>query len=238
MNIFAIGDVHGCLKELTSLTKKILSNKKFIQKDDLLIFLGDYIDRGPNSKQVIDRILELKKDKINIVFLLGNHEEFMIDFLFNNNNNIKDWINFGADQTFRSYGIEIVEFIKEGFDDVTIDNLRKSLIEKMGDPHINFFKNLKLNYTTNKYLFVHGGIDPEKKFENQSKKDFLWHRSENFFSHDFKYERVIVHGHTPEENIVDHPFRINVDTGCYFSGKLSCVLLNDLDDQREFLDSK
>ena len=131
MNIFAIGDVHGCLNELTSLTKKIFSNKKFIQKDDLLIFLGDYIDRGPNSKQVIDRILEIKKDKMNIVFLLGNHEEFMIDFLFNNNNNIKDWINFGADQTFRSYGIEIVEFIKEGFDDVTIDKLRKSLIEKM-----------------------------------------------------------------------------------------------------------
>tara|TARA_B100000579_G_C22804240_1_gene841589 strand:+ start:1067 stop:1780 length:714 start_codon:yes stop_codon:yes gene_type:complete len=236
MNICAIGDIHGCLKEFKLLEKKIFSNEKFIKNKNLLIFLGDYIDRGLESKQVIDQIIKLKKN-INVKFLMGNHEEFMIDFLFNKKNNIKSWLNFGVDQTFRSYNVEIVEYIKDGFDDHIINNLRESLLEKMEIEHKEFFKNLDLTYSSEKYLFVHAGIDPQKQIKDQTKKDFLWHRSENFFNKDFKFEKIIVHGHTPEENIINNPFRINVDTGCYFSGKLSCVLLNDLNDNREFLHS-
>ena len=121
MNIFAIGDIHGCLNELTSLHKNILTHNKFDVKNDLLIYLGDYIDRGKNSKEVINQIIKLKDNNIKTICLMGNHEEFMIDFLFNRKNNIKDWVNFGADQTFLSYGVEIVEFIKDGYEDDVIE---------------------------------------------------------------------------------------------------------------------
>jgi len=235
MNIYAIGDIHGCLGELTSLHKKILANDKFDVKKDLIIYLGDYIDRGKNSKGVINQILKLKNNKINTINLMGNHDEFMIDFLFNKKNNIENWINFGLDQTIRSYGIEIVDFIKDGFEDNIIDKLRNSLLEKMDEDHINFFKNLELFFETEKYLFVHAGIDPKKKLEDQNKKDFLWSRSKDFFNKDFKSKKIIVHGHTPEPETVNHLFRINIDTGCFFSGKLTSVCLNDTDDSRVFI---
>ena len=121
MNIFAIGDIHGCLTELTILHKKILSYEKFDVKNDLIIYLGDYIDRGKNSKEVINQILKLKKKEIKTINLMGNHDEFMIDFLFNKKNNIKNWLNFGLDQTIRSYGIEVVDFIKNGFEPINVE---------------------------------------------------------------------------------------------------------------------
>ena len=235
MNIFAIGDIHGCLNELTLLHKKILTHDKFNAKEDLLVYLGDYIDRGLNSKQVIDQIIKIKNTQIKTVMLMGNHEEMMIDFLFNKNNNIKNWLNFGADQTFRSYDIEIVEFIKDGFEDSVIQKLRASLLDKMDNSHINFFNNLELTFSIQKYLFVHAGIDPKKKLIDQNKKDYLWSRSIDFFNEDFKSEKIIVHGHTPEKDYVNFPYRINIDTGCYFSGKLSSVCLNDENDDRLFI---
>ena len=235
MNIFAIGDIHGCMTELTSLHKKILTHEKFDVKKDLLIYLGDYIDRGKNSKEVIDQIIKLKRSKINTINLMGNHEEFFVDFLFNKINNIEQWLNFGLDQTLRSYGIEVVDFIKDGFGDDIIDNLRKSLLSKMNEEHIKFFKELEISFSSEKYLFVHAGIDPKKKLEDQSKQDFLWSRSSEFFNKDFKTDKIIVHGHTPELDIVSHPYRINIDTGCYFSGILSSVCLNDNSDDRIFV---
>ena len=142
MKYYAIGDIHGCLSELTTLHKRILTHKNFDVKNDLLIYLGDYIDRGKNSKEVIDQIIKLKNNNIKIINLLGNHDQFMIDFLINKNNNIKNWLNFGADQTFRSYNIEIVEFIKEGFEKSVIDKLRDRLLKNIEESHIDFYKSL------------------------------------------------------------------------------------------------
>ena len=235
MNIFAIGDIHGCLNQLISIHDQIFNYKNYKKEEDLLIYIGDYIDRGLKSKQVIDQILQLKNKEIKTVFLMGNHEEMMINFLFNKINNLENWLMNGADQTFKSYDIEVVEFIKDGFEDHTIDKLRKVLVEKLGNEHINFFKNLQLTFSVAQYLFVHAGIDPKKNLTDQSKKDYLWARSDDFFRKDFKAEKIIVHGHTPEKNVVNFPYRINVDTGCYFSGKLSCVCLNNINDERNFI---
>ena len=168
---------------------------------------------------------------------MGNHEELMIDFLFNKKNNIQNWLNFGADQTFKSYDIEIVEFIKDGFGDDVINRLRNALLDKMDSSHIDFFKNLELTFSTEKYLFVHAGIDPDKNLSEQTKKDYLWSRSNNFFRQEFKAEKIIVHGHTPEENVINYPYRINIDNGCYFSGKLSCACLNDFNEDRIFINN-
>jgi len=237
MSIYAIGDIHGCVKELTFLHEKIITNDKFKIKDDLIIYLGDYIDRGLKSKQVIDQIVKLKNNKIKIINLMGNHEEFLTDFLFNKVNNIKKWLQFGADQTFKSYDIEIVDFIKDGFDDIIIDRLRNTLLKKMGNEHIDFFNNLEVSFSTKKYLFVHAGIDPMKNFSQQTRKDYLWSRSVNFFDKGFEAKKIIIHGHTPVENITNHPYRINIDTGCFFSGKLTCVCLSDDEESRIFINN-
>ena len=235
MNIFAIGDIHGCDKQLISLQQNILKHPSFKKENDLIIYIGDYIDRGPNSKNVINQVIKLQNENIKSIFLMGNHERVMIDFLFNKINNLENWLMNGADQTFKSYDIEVVEFIKDGFEDHTIDKLRKVLIEKLGNEHLNFFNNLQLTFSVAQYLFVHAGIDPKKNLTDQSKKDYLWARSDDFFRKDFKAEKIIVHGHTPEKDVVNFPYRINVDTGCYFSGKLSCVCLNDINDERNFI---
>ena len=235
MNIFAIGDIHGSLDQLISIHNKIFNYPNYKKEEDLLVYLGDYIDRGLKSKQVVNQILNLKNEEIKTTFLMGNHEEFMCDFLFKEVNNLENWLNYGADQTFKSYDIEVVEFIKDGFEDHIIDKLREILIEKLGNEHLNFFNNLQLTFSVAQYLFVHAGIDPKKNLKDQSKKDYLWARSDDFFHKNFKGEKIIVHGHTPEKDVVNFPYRINIDTGCYFSGKLSCVCLNDINDERNFI---
>jgi len=235
MNLFAIGDIHGCVKQLVALQDKIFDYPTFNKDKDLLLYLGDYIDRGPNPKGVINRILQLQSEGIKSIFLMGNHEQIMIDFLFNEINNLSYWLNLGADKTFKSYDIEVAEFIKEGFDDDNISKLRNFFLKKITREHINFFNNLKLTYTFGNYFFVHAGIDPKKPLEEQTKKDFLWSRSREFYDKKFKFSTIVVHGHTPEEKITNFPFRINVDTGCFFSGQLSCVCLSDNDKKREFI---
>ena len=235
MNIFSIGDIHGCLKQLTSLHDKIFNHFSFSKKNDLLVYLGDYIDRSSNSKDVINHILKLQKEKVNSIFLMGNHEQIMIDFVFNKINNLRYWLNLGADQTFKSYKIEVAEFIKDGFEDDKIDRLRDVLLNELSNEHIYFLKNLRLTYSIGKYLFVHAGINPEKALKDQDKMDFLWSRSDQFFDKDFKFEKIVIHGHTPEKDIINFPYRINIDTGCFFSGKLSCVCLNDINSERKFI---
>ena len=235
MNIFAIGDIHGCLNQLVTLQDKIFNYPKYNKDEDLLLYLGDYIDRGLGSKGVINHILKLQTEGIKSIFLMGNHEQFMIDFLFNKINNLSNWLINGADQTFKSYDIEVAEFIKDGFEDDKIDKLRNVFLDKLSKEHAYFLKNLKLTYNLGDYLFVHAGINPEKSLSEQNKMDFLWSRSDKFFDKNFKFEKVIVHGHTPEKEIVNFPYRINIDTGCFFSGKLSCVYLNDQNNKRKFI---
>jgi len=235
MNIFAIGDIHGCLNQLVFLQKKILNYPKFKKNEDLLVYLGDYIDRGPNSKGVINQAITLQKENIKSIFLMGNHEQVMIDFLFDKINNLRDWLRLGADQTFKSYDIEVAEFIKDGFEDETIEKLRNVFLNQLTEKHIHFLKNLKLSYTLGKYLFVHAGINPEKSILEQNKSDFLWSRSNKFFDKNFKSEKIIIHGHTPEKEVINFPYRINIDTGCFFSGKLSCVCVNNENEKREFI---
>ena len=235
MNIFAIGDIHGSLKQLIRLQDKIFYDLNFDKEKDILLYLGDYIDRGLQSKSVIDRLLSLEKEGIKSIFLMGNHEQVMFDFLFNEINNLNYWLNLGAYKTLKSYDIEVAEFIKDGFEDSNLKKLRKTFLNKLSKEHISFFNNLKLNYTFGDYFFVHAGINPSKTLKEQTKQDFLWSRSREFYDKNFKYDKIIVHGHTPERNIINHPYRINVDTGCFFSGKLSCVCLNDLNKERNLI---
>jgi serine/threonine protein phosphatase 1 len=180
--IFAIGDIHGCLWSL----EKLLNILPVNWGKDLVIFLGDYIDRGPNPKGVIEKVLELKElygDKI--IPLKGNHE----------------WM--------------FERFLKSYYKDGEL---------KIPEEHLNFLKELKLYYETEDYIFVHAGLRPGKKLEEQNEEDLLWIR-ESFYFSEYKFPKTIVFGHTPFPVPLILNDRIGIDTGCVYGGKLTAIEL-------------
>ena len=184
--LIAIGDIHGEIDKLTSLLDKISP-----KKDDTLIFLGDYIDRGYHSKEVVSELLKLKKT-INCIFLMGNHEDMLLRTKeTRKEEDISFWLFNGGITTLDSYGDYV--------------NIFKT--------HGNFFENLKLYYLTDEFLFVHAGIRPDKSLENQEKQDFLWIR-DNFINKKHKLKQKVVFGHTVFEKPYIENDKIGINTGC------------------------
>lgn len=203
--IFVIGDIHGCKKELDTLISRLP-----LKKDDTIIFLGDYIDRGRDSKGVIESIIELSKS-YNLVTLKGNHEQMFLDFFDNKNTpEAGAFLYNGGTATLASYS----------------DNVGKYDFPKS---HIDFLKNLKIFHETSDYFFVHAGIPDislKQLKENMEPhfEEMLWLR-ETFLKSSFDWNKTIIHGHTPVLNPTITPKRINVDTGCVFEGKLTAIEL-------------
>jgi len=203
--IFAIGDIHGCLDELKRMINKLENLKKPLTKKDEIVFVGDYIDRGPDSKGVIDYLIKLSK-KYKIMFIKGNHEQMMEDAIVNYIFE-RLWISNGGIQTIQSYGIDCFEF--------NIDSFPKD--------HIEFINNTKLYYETEDYIFVHAGINQELPFEKQ--KDYMLWVREEFISNDTKWKRKVIFGHTVHKEPLVMDNKIGIDTGCFYYGKLTCVEL-------------
>ncbi len=197
--IWAIGDIHGCLRELENLIELIDPTE-----NDKLIFIGDYIDRGPDSKGVVDYLIELSK-KTNCIFLRGNHEAMLLDTVYNNAN-IDLWIYNGAHSTWRSYG--------------SLEEL------KLNSEHLKFYNETKYYHIEGNYLFVHGGVRPNIELEKQDSLDIIWIREEFILkNHNLPY--IIVFGHTPAEDVMFLDDKIGIDTGCVYGGKLSAVNLTE-----------
>ena len=197
--IFAIGDIHGCLWSL----EKLLNILPVNWGKDLVIFLGDYIDRGPDPKGVIEKMLELKElygDKI--IPLKGNHEWMFERFL---------------------KGIDVDIFLYNG-GGATLKSYYKDGELKIPEEHLNFLKELKLYYETEDYIFVHAGLRPGKKLEEQNEEDLLWIR-ESFYFSEYKFPKTIVFGHTPFPVPLILNDRIGIDTGCVYGGKLTAIEL-------------
>ena len=168
---FAIGDIHGCFDSL----KELIENKIQFQKNDKLIFLGDYIDRGYNSKEVIDYIIELQNNDYDIVTLLGNHESMLVD-AYNNEGAMSKWIQNGGAETLKSF---------------EIDSLKD-----LDSKYLNFFNSLKLYFELDEYLFVHAGFNDELKNPFVDKYSMLWKSRERYFNPLLR-DRIIIHGHSP-----------------------------------------
>ena len=204
--IFAIGDIHGCLSKLEALIPQI----EIDRDNDTLVFIGDYIDRGDDSKGVIDFLLDLRERIGTVVCLKGNHEEMFLDYLCNGKNEGMYLLN-GGDATIASYGY------RETRGGVKVD---------VPETHMNFFRSLLLWYETEQYIFVHAGLRDEISLENQDPSDLLWIRYE-FIRSSYDFGKTIVFGHTP----VSHaeplflPGRIGIDTGAVYGGPLTCVEL-------------
>ncbi len=198
--IYAIGDIHGCREKLEKLIKKVKPTKK-----DTLIFLGDYIDRGPDSRGVIDFLINLSKE-FKTIFLRGNHEWMFLEFYKKRDNETWElWERNGARKTLESYG---------GIDKIPFE-------------HLNFVENTKVYHVYKNYLFVHGGVKPNVPLERQNEMDMMWIRREFInYSEPLKGYTVIF-GHTPMEEPMIQSDKIGIDTGCVYGGKLTCIRVED-----------
>ncbi|TAH35342.1 MAG: serine/threonine protein phosphatase [Alphaproteobacteria bacterium] len=226
--VFAIGDIHGCLSHLEDLQQKILAYAaNYPSHKKIAVYLGDYIDRGPSPKGVIDNLLGGSLPGFDTFFLKGNHEQMLLDFMETAGLG-QVWFDYtnGGRDTIHSYGVAEPKFFTD------LDKTQKQFIAAFPGDHLRFFQGLKMNYVIGDYYFVHAGVHPGRPLQSQLNEDMLWIR-EPFLSSHNDYGKIIVHGHT----IVARPDvksnRIAIDTGAFWSGVLTALVLHD--DKREFL---
>lgn len=198
--LIAIGDIHGEAYKLSNLLEKIKPTK-----EDFLVFLGDYIDRGLYSKEVIETLIKLE-GTCNCEFLIGNHEYFLLKAANGDMNSMANFMMNGGVQTNDSYGC--------------FENILKT--------HGEFFKKLKYYYKTDEYLFVHAGIRPDKSLELQEEFDMVIIR-DNFISKTHQLNQKVIFGHTPFKDPHIEDDKIGIDTGCgkYSDSPLTAIICKD-----------
>ena len=197
--LLAIGDIHGCFDSL----KELVENKIQLKKNDKLILLGDYIDRGDKSKDVVDFIIELQEQGFDIIPLMGNHETLLLE-AFENEKNVSKWIQNGGNETLKSFGI------------ASINNLDLK--------YQTFFKELKYYYSLDEFLFVHAGFNDNVVNPFTDFYSMIWKCKESYNS-PLLADKTIVHGHNPitvtkcNDRAESKHNVINIDTGCVYSNK-------------------
>lgn len=207
--IYAIGDIHGCPQELAVLLNH-LKSIECISPADLIIFLGDYIDRGQNPKQVIEILLKIQLEFPNTIFLKGNHEDMLLNFLGFPGMAGKFYLQNGGITTLSSYGLAHTYIASE-------------VLENFPKDHLQFIQTLRYGVSIGDYLFVHAGVNPSRHIDNQRGEDLMWIRDE-FMINSHNVGKTVVFGHTPLHEVVcDEPQRIGLDTGLVFGNKLSCM---------------
>ncbi|MEX0644907.1 MAG: metallophosphoesterase family protein, partial [Parvularculaceae bacterium] len=226
LRLYAIGDIHGCADHLDSLLDKIAAEER-ASGPAQLIFLGDYVDRGPDSRGVIDRLLEIRRSRPQTIFLKGNHEAVFLDFLADPYE-ARDWLDWGGADTLASYGVEGAARAP--------DDLADEMKSRLPADHLGFLEGLELMRAFGDYLFVHAGVRPGVPLAKQEERDLLWIRGEfHNAPPELRPDKIVVHGHHPMRKPLDAGWRIAVDTGACFGGKLTAVVLEGV--SRRFLSS-
>lgn len=206
MRCYVIGDIHGCLEETAYLLEALP-----LELSDRLVFLGDYVDRGPNSKGVVSYLLKWRRErKQEMVFLKGNHEDMFFSFLGLGGNYGDMFLFNGGQTTLTSYGIPSRKSPTE-------------MISRIPKSHLDFFKTLKPYYLMGSFLCVHAGIHPLKPLGEQVEKEMFWIRDEFIYNpHPLPY--TVLYGHTPQREVYfDLPYKIGLDTGLVYGNRLSCL---------------
>ena len=229
LRVYAIGDIHGCVVELRSLLERIRSDCEGYGGDIQLVFVGDYVDRGPSSKAVIDLLLSGELPGRNARYLMGNHEEAMLQVLDGDTESLSGWLRFGGMQTLESYGISRAEIYRAGID------LPALMREAVPPAHGAFLRALEDQVRIGDYLFVHAGIRPGTPLGEQDAFDLRWIREEFLLDDETDHGVMVVHGHTISEAPDVRANRIGIDTGCYSSGRLTALVLEG--EERRFLTS-
>jgi len=220
LRVYAIGDIHGRLDLLLRLETLIAEDLATSEpQSSLLVFLGDYVDRGPESRGVIEYLSnEIRIGDVQ-VFLRGNHEEVLLAFL-SDASVLAEWSQFGGLETLYSYGVRPRLPLRPS----DFGEFQERLNNALPVAHRNFLQNTRYSFDMNTHYFVHAGVRPGIRLANQKPEDLLWIR-DDFLNSSRPANRVIVHGHTPVVSAELLPHRINVDTGAYLSGRLTCVVL-------------
>lgn len=222
--VYAIGDIHGRLDLVTELLGKIAgdADRHPEDRERRLIFLGDYIDRGMQSRGVLDVLLARPWPGFASTFLMGNHEEAMLEFLEGRSDG-NAWLSYGGLETLVSYGVPVRRLPSEA--SAKIAFLREALRKAVPAAHVDFLGNCLLSHTEGDYVFVHAGIRPGWPMEQQTRLDMLWIRDDFLGSRLPLPGKVVVHGHTICEVPQDLGHRIGIDTGAFVSGRLTCLVL-------------
>lgn len=218
MRIYAIGDVHGHLDLLRHMHGRIAAEiDRDRPADWRIVHLGDYVDRGPDSKGVLDFLIEAcAADSLRITALAGNHDVGFLDFLAEPSADGLFARNGGI-ETARSYGVEL-DFRTPG----TLRIGHKALLRAVPEAHLRFLRELRVSAEFGDYFFCHAGIRPGIPLEKQSADDLVWIRRE-FLDYEDLHPKVVVHGHTPAAAAEVKPNRINIDTGAFFTGRLTAL---------------
>lgn len=204
--LYVVGDIHGCADELD-----VLLGAVDLDTEDCIVFVGDYIDRGPRSADVVERLLALQRDaRGRVVCLKGNHEDMLLAYMGYPGLNASAFLYNGGTDTLSSYGL--APWASGG-----------ELLATMPREHLEFFRTLGLTHEAPPYLVVHAGIHPDRGLAEQREADLLWIR-DRFVSrpHDLPY--TVCFGHTPQRDVLlDLPYKIGLDTGCVYGNLLSCL---------------
>jgi serine/threonine protein phosphatase 1 len=219
VRIYAVGDIHGCADLLDETLARIDADfATYPDCNPIHVFLGDYIDRGPASRAVIDRLVE-RMATHNTVCLKGNHESYMLDFL-GSPAVLSEWQHFGGLQTILSYGV------KPSINAGTAKQLELSLALNVALPkqHRDFLRSLRLSFTCGDFFFTHAGVKPRVPLNRQKEEDLLWIR-DDFLLSENDHGKIIVHGHSPVIAPEIRRNRINIDTGAYATGRLTCLII-------------
>jgi len=225
IRVYCIGDIHGRLDLLNDVHAKIINHLIDYTGQPYVVYLGDYVDRGPQSMQVVDCLIDSPLAEVNQVYLLGNHEQTLLQFMYGSDLGLAhDWFRFGGLATLQSYGVSL-KGIPTNKD---IEGIRADLYEKCPLSHKQFYQTLATHFELDNYYFVHAGIKPKVKLAQQSIEDLLWIREE-FLSSTRQHGKIIVHGHSVTEAPEILANRIGLDTGAYASNNLTCAVFEGPD---------
>ena len=221
---YAVGDVHGRLDLLEELLAKIHADlQHHPSRKTLLVFVGDLIDRGPNSAQVVERLRTYERPGIRTVFLLGNHEEVLLRILAGEPDLIEKWRSFGGSECLKSYGVDPAAL--SGLDD---EDALAVVTRAIPRKHVEFLESFDDSCRFGDYLIVHAGIRPGVEFDQQRQADLRWIRDPFLFD-ETDHGFVVVHGHTIRPEVEMRPNRIGIDTGAYRSGILTALAIEGSD---------
>jgi serine/threonine protein phosphatase 1 len=228
---YAVGDIHGRLDLLEVLLTKVHADiDARPPAETLLVFVGDLIDRGPQSAEVVELLRTYRRNGVRPVFLLGNHEEVLLRVVRGEADLVRSWLRFGGTECLKSYGFDARRLA------VMRDEEALAAIAAAIPPeHVEFLESFCDTCRFGDYLFVHAGIRPGVELEEQRQSDLRWIR-EPFLSDESDHGFVVVHGHTISEDVEERPNRIGIDTGAYRSDNLTALVIDGTD--RWFLDTR
>lgn len=220
--LYAVGDIHGRLDLMRGLLQLIEEDAHARSRTErrTLVFLGDYIDRGPDSRGVVADLLARPLQGFDTHFIKGNHEAILLDFLADPLR-LEHWLINGGKPTMDSYGVDTRALADAR---ARPETWCQAFAAALPEAHLRFFRTLKLSVTFGDYLFVHAGVKPGIALAAQSEDDLVWIRRP-FLDHTGSFGKVVVHGHTPASLPVIRPNRIGIDTGAVFSDRLTALRL-------------